>query len=212
VDGTETGWGRPAEPAPRWRALLDRARHGDRAADEAETGREEPEAEARRAAGGSPLPARPGRPFNPLDPRQSDPARGHDPRPSERRPVAPPVNPLDRRPGRAGLGERLGRSEPPPAPPAPRSMDPRVVEPRPLDPRPVNPLAESRRQSRIGEGFQARPAAEEPHNFFNPASRSSITAPIWRRARTGSARPLRCSSAASSLSGSKRVTSARFTM
>ncbi|MFV2019747.1 AAA family ATPase [Micromonospora sp. LOL_023] len=26
MDGTETGWGRPAEPAPRWRALLDRAR------------------------------------------------------------------------------------------------------------------------------------------------------------------------------------------
>jgi MinD-like ATPase involved in chromosome partitioning or flagellar assembly len=26
VEGTETGWGRPAEPAPRWRALLDRAR------------------------------------------------------------------------------------------------------------------------------------------------------------------------------------------
>ncbi|MFD2763183.1 AAA family ATPase [Micromonospora eburnea] len=30
VDGSETGWGRPAEPAPRWRALLDRARHGGR--------------------------------------------------------------------------------------------------------------------------------------------------------------------------------------
>ncbi|MGW0432630.1 ATPase [Micromonospora sp. NPDC003197] len=28
VDGTETGWGRPGEPAPRWRALLDRARLG----------------------------------------------------------------------------------------------------------------------------------------------------------------------------------------
>jgi MinD-like ATPase involved in chromosome partitioning or flagellar assembly len=28
VEGTETGWGRPAEPAPRWRALLDRARGG----------------------------------------------------------------------------------------------------------------------------------------------------------------------------------------
>ncbi len=26
MDGTETGWGRPAEPGPRWRALLDRAR------------------------------------------------------------------------------------------------------------------------------------------------------------------------------------------
>ncbi len=84
MDGTETGWGRPAEPAPRWRALLDRARHGARAADEAaEHEREDPEAEARRSAGGQPLPTRPGRPFNPLDPRQSDPARGYEPRPSE---------------------------------------------------------------------------------------------------------------------------------
>src|SRR5688500_13776034 len=30
LDGTETGWGRSAEPAPRWRALLDRARLGGR--------------------------------------------------------------------------------------------------------------------------------------------------------------------------------------
>jgi MinD-like ATPase involved in chromosome partitioning or flagellar assembly len=158
VDGTETGWGRPAEPAPRWRALLDRARHGSRSAEEAaEAGREEQEAEARRPAGGPPLPGRPGRPFNPLDPRQSDPARGYDQRPPERRPAAPPVNPLDRRPGRASLGERLGQSEP--VPPA-------------ADPRPLNPLAEARRQSRIGEGFQARPAVEEPHSFFNPATRA----------------------------------------
>ncbi|MFI7543199.1 MinD/ParA family protein [Actinoplanes sp. NPDC049599] len=174
MDGTETGWGRPAEPAPRWRALLDRARHGTRAADEsADSEREDPEVEARRTAGGPPLPARPGRPFNPLDPRQSDPARGYD-RPPERRPAAPPLNPLDRRPGRASLGERLGQSEP--APPEPRPADPRqeqrLHEPRPLDPRPVNPLAEARRQSRIGEGFQARPAVEEPHSFFNPATRS----------------------------------------
>jgi len=198
VDGTETGWGRPAEPAPRWRALLDRARHGSRAVDEAaETEREDQEAEARRTAGGQP-PGRAGRPFNPLDPRQSesrqgDPARGgFDQRSSERR----PVNPLDRRPGRASLGERLGQSEPMPQPEQ-RPMDPRAMEQRPfdqraldqraldqraldqraldqraLDQRPVNPLAESRRQSRIGEGFQARPATEEPHSFFNPATRS----------------------------------------
>ncbi|WP_328418867.1 AAA family ATPase [Micromonospora sp. NBC_00389] len=44
VEGSETGWGRPAEPAPRWRALLDRARHGSRAAEQAEPERraEEP--------------------------------------------------------------------------------------------------------------------------------------------------------------------------
>ncbi|HWG99293.1 MAG TPA: AAA family ATPase [Pilimelia sp.] len=28
MEGTETGWGRPAAPVPRWRALLDRARTG----------------------------------------------------------------------------------------------------------------------------------------------------------------------------------------
>jgi MinD-like ATPase involved in chromosome partitioning or flagellar assembly len=190
VDGTETGWGRPAEPAPRGRALLDRARHGARAAEEAAgTEPENPEAEARRPAGGQPLPGRPGRPFNPLDPRQSDPARGHEQRQPERRPVTPPVNPLDRRPGRASLGERLGQSEPPPdqrqleqRPTDQRSLDRRPLDQsaldqrpadqRSLDQRPVNPLAEARRQSRIGEGFQARPAAEEPHSFFNPATRS----------------------------------------
>ncbi|MEU5946596.1 AAA family ATPase [Micromonospora sp. NPDC047465] len=37
VEGSETGWARPAEPAPRWRALLDRARHGGRPAEQTET-------------------------------------------------------------------------------------------------------------------------------------------------------------------------------
>lgn len=35
MEGSETGWGQPAEPAPRWRALLDRARLGSRAAESA---------------------------------------------------------------------------------------------------------------------------------------------------------------------------------
>ncbi|SIN09553.1 MinD-like ATPase involved in chromosome partitioning or flagellar assembly [Micromonospora cremea] len=39
MEGSETGWGRPAEPAPRWRALLDRARHGARAPEQAEPDR-----------------------------------------------------------------------------------------------------------------------------------------------------------------------------
>ncbi|MET8153446.1 AAA family ATPase [Actinoplanes sp. NPDC049668] len=163
MDGTETGWGRPAEPAPRWRVLLDRARHGSRAAEE-HSDAEGNQDTSRRQAGGPPSPRPSGRPFNPLDPRQSEQARGgQEPRQPERR----PLNPLDRRPGRAGLGERLGQSEPlaPPVPP---------VEPRQPDGRPVNPLAESRRQSRIGEGFQARPASgEEPHSFFNPARGSA---------------------------------------
>jgi MinD-like ATPase involved in chromosome partitioning or flagellar assembly len=36
VEGTETGWGRPAEPAPRWRALLDRALLGNRSGEDPE--------------------------------------------------------------------------------------------------------------------------------------------------------------------------------
>ncbi|PZG22720.1 ATPase [Micromonospora craterilacus] len=39
MDGSETGWGRPAEPAPRWRALLDRARLGARGAEQVPTER-----------------------------------------------------------------------------------------------------------------------------------------------------------------------------
>jgi MinD-like ATPase involved in chromosome partitioning or flagellar assembly len=38
VEGTETGWGRPAEPAPRWRTLLDRALLGGRTGENPEVG------------------------------------------------------------------------------------------------------------------------------------------------------------------------------
>ncbi|TDC43716.1 AAA family ATPase [Micromonospora sp. KC213] len=55
MDGTETGWGRSAEAAPRWRALLDRARLGGRGAEHGEPERraEEPPREPlpRRAQG-----------------------------------------------------------------------------------------------------------------------------------------------------------------
>ena len=177
MDGTETGWGRPAEPAPRWRALLDRARHGSRTAEEAPEPDDDAEAEARRQAGAPQLPNRSGRPFNPLDSRLSDqpPARGaadhRHGNPLDRR----PVNPLDRRPGRASLGERLGQSEPlapPPIEHRPHAEHRSPLDRPPMEQRPVNPLSEGRRQSRIGDGFQARPAVEEPHSFFNPATRS----------------------------------------
>ncbi|MET8193483.1 ATPase [Micromonospora sp. NPDC005222] len=39
MDGSETGWGRQGEPAPRWRALLDRARLGGRGAEHADADR-----------------------------------------------------------------------------------------------------------------------------------------------------------------------------
>ena len=74
MDGTETGWGRPAEPAPRWRALLDRARHGVRTAeDQPAEPEQKPAPQPQQAPYSSPLPSRPvsaeRRPFNPLDPR-----------------------------------------------------------------------------------------------------------------------------------------------
>ncbi|SCG47667.1 MinD-like ATPase involved in chromosome partitioning or flagellar assembly [Micromonospora humi] len=39
LDGSETGWGRQGEPAPRWRALLDRARLGGRGAEHTDADR-----------------------------------------------------------------------------------------------------------------------------------------------------------------------------
>ena len=66
MDGTETGWGRPAEPAPRWRALLDRARHGRGTTEEEPSSPPAPPA-APPSEFGQPLPTR--RPYNPLDTR-----------------------------------------------------------------------------------------------------------------------------------------------
>jgi MinD-like ATPase involved in chromosome partitioning or flagellar assembly len=154
VDGTETGWGRPAEPAPRWRALLDRARHGartDETPGEDEQHDEQPQIRQAPPSAGQPLPSRPvsaieRRPFNPLDQRTAPPS-------AEARPMNPldrrPVNPLDRRGARNGS----------------------APEPRPAAPPPVNPL-EPRRQARTTEGFQGRAETEQqPHSFFNPATR-----------------------------------------
>ena len=174
MDGTETGWGRPAEPAPRWRALLDRARHASRTAEEnaEDVAEADQPADPRRPAPGvQPLPMRP---VNPLERRswaEPPPRTAPEPR-VEPRPFNPldrrPVNPLDRRAGRNGADPRA-------VPPA----ESRPAEPRPVEPRPVNPL-EARRQSRIAEGFQGRPGAEPfpgraepeaPHSFFNPGTR-----------------------------------------
>jgi MinD-like ATPase involved in chromosome partitioning or flagellar assembly len=165
VDGTETGWGRPAEPPPRWRVLLDRARHGSRPEDgHAEEERPEEPAPIRRApaSAAQPLPIRPvgaleRRPFDPLAPLEPRPAP-IEPQPGP--PAEPPLferragNPLDRRAVRTGL------------------------EDRPADPPPRNPL-EARRRSRIAEGFQGRAEAEQAHSFFNPATRS-VPPPISR--------------------------------
>ncbi len=254
MDGTETGWGRPAEPAPRWRALLDRALLGSRTGEQEQIG----EGEAGAPSGGRgtaapvaerpvvpraadeppPLPARPvnplerrprnpldpargpqpyggrtadgaanggevrpdGRPVNPLAPRPVSPLpqRGAE-RPVNPRPVNPldprPVNPLDRR-ARDAWGEHRPAEHRPaehrpaehrPADHRPverraaehRAADPRAAEPRALDQRPTSPL--ERRGSQLGEGFPRRtdPGPDQPHSFFNPATRA-VPPPIAR--------------------------------
>ncbi|MEV4278198.1 MinD/ParA family ATP-binding protein [Actinoplanes xinjiangensis] len=143
MDGTETGWGRPAEPAPRWRALLDRARHAGRN-EEPEEAPQQPETppQQQQQQWGQQLPTRGaaavGRPVNPLDPRQAPPSPGGFERqqPAEPpRPAVPqrPINPLDPRwQGRRepeqqhSFFEPSPRSQPqqPPPPPAPPAQQP----------------------------------------------------------------------------------------
>ncbi|GIE34989.1 hypothetical protein Ait01nite_080340 [Actinoplanes italicus] len=138
MDGTETGWGRPAEPAPRWRALLDRARHAGRS-EEPEEAPKQPETQQQQQQWGQQLPTRGsasvGRPVNPLDPRQAPQQPGaFERQPAEpQRPAVPqrPINPLDprwqgrREPEQHSFFEPTPRSQPqqpaqqsPPVPPA----------------------------------------------------------------------------------------------
>jgi MinD-like ATPase involved in chromosome partitioning or flagellar assembly len=236
VEGTETGWGRPAEPAPRWRALLDRALLGSRTGEqptvtdqgEAEAGPARRESRYSELLPADPVPgtvaprttdplgadapvagpwgadppgagprtaqALPSRPVNPLDHRHRNPLDQRpipiEPRPAEPRrqvaeqrseprlanPLQRPVNPLDRR--------RAGRDPRGDAPDRGNGAELRSAMPpeRPLNPleRPVNPL-EPRRQARPGEGLHGRAesAGDQPHSFFNPATRA-VQAPITR--------------------------------
>jgi MinD-like ATPase involved in chromosome partitioning or flagellar assembly len=143
VDGTETGWGRPAEPAPRWRALLDRARHAGRSEEPEETPAQ-PEAppQQQQQQWGQQLPTRGaapvGRPVNPLDPRQATQQPGGFERqqPAEpQRPAVPqrPINPLDPRwQGRRepeqpqhSFFDPSPRSQPAQPPPPPAQQPPR---------------------------------------------------------------------------------------
>jgi len=181
VDGTETGWGRPAEPAPRWRALLGRARHGAQTTEEPHDTEDAAASDPRPAANGAPLPARP---VNPLDRRPFSPL-DQPPRPA---PEARPVNPLDRRPVNPLDTRRGARLDPRQLPDRQLEARPADPPPRPLD-RPVNPL-DSRRASRLAEGFQVRgeplrPEPEQPHSFFNPATTRSMPAPAPPRAEPG---------------------------
>jgi MinD-like ATPase involved in chromosome partitioning or flagellar assembly len=162
VDGTETGWGRPAEPAPRWRALLDRARHGARASspdDPAEDETQAPPASPQSPQYSQPLPTR--RPYNPLSERPAYDGRSFDqgpPQPQQPPPAAArpaeqqrplpqrPVNPLDPR--------WQARSQPAPVQPAPVQAPP--VQPPPTQPPPQAPPATNGRRA-------------DPNSFFSPS-------------------------------------------
>jgi MinD-like ATPase involved in chromosome partitioning or flagellar assembly len=115
VDGTETGWGRPAEPAPRWRALLDRARHGSRSEEERHPEEQPPEAPApirqAPASAAHPLPSRPV-----SAQQQAEPPAAFEFRP----------NPLDRRPAQNGAESRP--ADPPPRNPLEARRRSRIAE------------------------------------------------------------------------------------
>ena len=173
MDGTETGWGRPAEPAPRWRALLDRARHAGRN-EEPEEAPQQPETPSQQPWN-QPLPTRGsaqvGRPVNPLDPRQSQPggqsggpgatgAGGFDRPPAEPQRQVPqrPINPLDPRWQNRREPEQHSFFEP-----APRS----AVPPAPSPPAPPPPVPQSPARD-YGNAYPPAPARDYPANGYAP--------------------------------------------
>jgi MinD-like ATPase involved in chromosome partitioning or flagellar assembly len=209
VDGTETGWGRPAEPAPRWRALLDRALLGSRTGEQptvgdagsadaagarAESQYGEPPPGSR-AASINPLPTRPVNPLDrrhrnpldqprqhPLEPRQTDQRQLDQRQPDQRLPEPLPREPRPANPMQRPVNplDRRGGSRDPRGNAAEqRPEPPRPVEQRAVEQRPVNPL-EPRRHARPGEGYLGRAEAEAPpHSYFNPTTRS-VPPPIAR--------------------------------
>ncbi len=211
MDGTETGWGRPAEPAPRWRALLDRARHASRNTEEPPA---EPEREApQQQQYAQPLPTR--RPLNPLDSRGSfepqQPAGRFEPRPPEQQQPEPrpeprpmpqrPINPLDPR-WQARQAEANGRrAAPAPAPaepphsffspaartaPAPRDYPQvRASAAAPVAPPPQTPPPMAQPVVQPIAQPVAQPIAQPPAQPIAPAPTSPASARIeWRQARS----------------------------
>jgi MinD-like ATPase involved in chromosome partitioning or flagellar assembly len=154
VDGTETGWGRPAEPAPRWRALLDRARHGSRQAEE------QPEAEREAPP-----------------PQAAPPQQYGQPLPTRR-----PINPLESR-GQYGAG-RFDQRQPEPPQPEPRPMPQRPINPldprwqgRPAE---TPPSPSPRRAAAPAPAAPVAPPADEQHSFFSPSARPPAAPPPGR--------------------------------
>ncbi|HEX8345142.1 MAG TPA: ATPase [Actinoplanes sp.] len=187
MDGTETGWGRPAEPAPRWRALLDRALLGSRTGEQPVVRKGEDPDDDDRPGGPRNRDLGDGGDRRNGDGRNSD-GRNGDGRNGDERPVeirsvsgpplpSRPVNPLDRR-SRNPLDPRSHPGEVRPGPPRPGDPgEPAFGDPRlpglgerldarpvnPLDRRPVNPL-DRRGGSRDPRGGpdQRPPGSTEP--------------------------------------------------
>lgn len=171
MDGTETGWGRPAEPAPRWRALLDRARHGGRAAEQAEADRRAeaprpaPTPEPRPAPAPEPLPRRtPGSEYaarakaagHPIEPPPYGAAPGYPAQGGYRAGASHRVDPA-RRPDPGYPAEPAHRRQRHPAEPAWRG-DPThpAAAPRRAEPAPPIP---SRYALLEGGGYRPETAA-----------------------------------------------------
>jgi len=200
VDGTETGWGRPAEPAPRWRALLDRARHGRGTTEEEEPTSPPAPSAAPPSEFGQPLPTR--RPYNPLDtrpPLEPRPQHGFEPQQPQQQPgfdqprpmpqpmPQRPINPLDpRRQGRAQPAAQP--SSPPPAEqphsyfsPSPARSTPVAPPAPPIQPvQPVPPPQRDYPQIRASAA-PVRPAAMPAPAPISPATTGARIE--WRQTR-----------------------------
>ena len=157
MDGTETGWSRPTEPTPRWRALLDRARHGSRTHQPPAEEQQPDEPAPIRQAPAAVSPPLPSRPVGPLDGRASSPMEPRPDAPGANGSEAPlaqprPRHPLeDRRQSRTVEGIQ-GRTE---AEPGQSFFNPatRAVPP---------PIARARAAAPVGSAAVLPPVAATP--------------------------------------------------
>ncbi|GAA4599993.1 MinD-like ATPase involved in chromosome partitioning or flagellar assembly [Actinoplanes octamycinicus] len=198
MDGTETGWGRPAEPAPRWRALLDRARHGHRAEEPAEEPKAEPAAVPQQWGQQAPPTRGAARPVNPLDNRGYDgqrrapepEARPEPPRPMPQR----PINPLDPRWQARPEQQQHSFFEPAPRSPQPAPQAPPVrgaYPPAPSYPPPApQPTAYPPQPAAYPQAYAPAPAAPPaaPQPVSPPPAPPAPSTPAgarieWRQTR-----------------------------
>lgn len=176
MEGSETGWGRPAEPAPRWRALLDRARLGGRSAEPAATERRAEEPPPSPSPSPEPLPRRgPGTGYAGRAPAVGQPAdRSYGEEPAYRAEPAYRVDPAH--PAQPYRGQP---AQPPyPAVPEPRRPEPMESRYNLLDNgyRHAAPPVESR-YALLDNGYQPPSAAMAPPAVAPPVAPLPAVAP-----------------------------------